>query len=400
MTGKRSISSWKEQTMKKFLALSSILVLALIAAGCEKAGEDPSSPDVTDDLPLQVIDLDSPTGGFTETDEEPLFGEPETFMALDEGEGEDCDYSDPLCNEEDIRNMERRAGVRIYRFRALWGRMVNACTDAAVTDCCTVDWTGGMKLEGGVIVIERVLKFDLHDELVRTGPNTLRWKSHTCPHVDGVQVRLIVPPAPEPDSTEIAPADGGDEIPEPTLTIVAGPFERTFTMDELESLKLMEPVDRCNNYMTIASYRILPACPRGYMLGRWMKTESPDTLYNEETGEIRGIVLGRFKGIWVNKRGWAVGHLKGIFGVNSAGEHKFFGKYVNPKGEFMGILAGDYGAHPTFAADPLHEMGWFEGLWYGRNHTAKGRLKGEWVTSAAGQGYFKGIWGMLCNEAL
>jgi hypothetical protein len=44
-------------------------------------------------------------------------------------------------------------------------------------------------------------------------------------------------------------------------------------------------------------------------------------------------------------------------------------------------------------------MGYFEGRWYGRNHEAKGRLKGEWVTSA-GLGYFKGIWGMLCNDRL
>lgn len=379
--------------MKRLFVFSMILVFAMIVAGCESASDDPTSPS-SGDVSLQVVDLDSPTGGFTETDESPLFDEPETFMALDEGEGEDCDYQDPLRNEEHVRECERRHGVKIYRFRALWGRMVRAVVDTADTDCCSVDWSGGMVLKGGVIVIEKVIKFDARDEISRTSPNTIRWKSHTCPHVDGLQVRLIVPPPPAPDSTSVEPAP-----PEPTLTIVAGPYERTFTLEELEKLRIMEPVDRCNNYMAIGSHRILPGCPTGHMLGKWNRAETPDTLYNEETGKMRGIIYGHFKGIWISERGWAVGHLRGIYGVNSAGEMKFFGKYVNPKGKFMGILAGDWTVYPTFAADPLNDIGGFEGLWYGRNHGVKGRLKGEWVTSG-GQGYFKGIWGMLCNERM
>ncbi|MCK4549802.1 MAG: hypothetical protein KAU49_06520, partial [Candidatus Krumholzibacteria bacterium] len=274
--------------MKKYFLFSMILVFAMIAAGCESVSDDPTSPTSGDPV-LQVVDLDSPTGGFTETDEEPLFDEPETFMAIEEGEGEDCDYQDPLRNEERVREMERRDGVRIYRFRALWGRMVRAVVDTADTDCCTVDWSGGMALESGVIVIERVIRFDANDEIVRTGPNTIRWTSETCPHVDGIQVRLIVPPPPAPDTTATDPGTSDEERPEPTLTIVAGPYERTFTMDELEALKLIEPVDRCNNYMAIASHRILPGCPNGYLLGKWNRVEAPDTLYNEETGELRGI---------------------------------------------------------------------------------------------------------------
>ena len=386
--------------MKRLFAMSMILVFALIGAGCETAGDDPISPDTSGDVSLQTVDLDSPTGGFTETDEEPLFGEPQSFTTVDEGEQECDGYEDPLRNEEHVREMERRHGVKIYRLRALWGRMITAAADTVVDDCCQVDWSGGMKLEGGVIVIERVLKFDANDELVRTGPNTIRWKSMTCPHVDGVQVRLIVPPPPTPDSTCVDTCSAGEERPEPTLTIVAGPFERTFTLEELEALKLMEPVDRCNNYMTVTSHRILPGCPSGHMMGEWNRHAEPDTLYNDETGEMRGIVYGHFKGVWISERGWAVGHLRGIYGVNSEGEQKFFGKYINPKGEFMGILTGNWDVYPTFAYDPVNQIGSFEGIWYGRNHGIKGRLKGEWVTGAEGLGYFKGIWGMLCNDRI
>jgi hypothetical protein len=386
----------KEQMMKRHPSLFVVAVLALVAmlaAGCESVN-DPALPDGSADPLLQVVDLDSPTGGFSETDEEPLFGEPEVFMEIDEGEGEEDLYRDPLSDDVSVVDIERRRDARIYRFRALWGRMASVCVDSAANACCTVDWSGGMALEGGVIVIERIIRFDANDELVRTGPNTLRWKSSTCPHVDGVQVRLIVPPPPPPDSTEVRP-DGS-----PLLKIVAGTFERSFTLKELEALRLAEPVDRCNNYMTIASHRIMPDCPSGYLLGRWMRLESPDTLYNDEMGKMRGIIRGRFMGIWVSENGWAVGHLKGFYGTDSNGDPKFFGKYIGPGGEFRGILAGEYGMHPTFAADPLHEMGWFAGHWYGRNHNAKGRLKGDWITSGAGLGYFKGIWGMLCNKEL
>ena len=385
--------------MKRYFWFSMILVFAMISAGCESVSDDPTSP-TTGDAALQIVDLDSPTGGFTETDEEPLFNEPETFMAVEEGENEDCGYDDPLRNEETVRNMERRDGVRIYRLRALWGRMIAAIDDTLVTEeCCAVEWNGGMVLKGGVIVIERIIKFDANDEIARPAPNAVRWKSMTCPHVDGIQVRLIVPPVPDPDSTTAQPDTPEDEIPIPTLTIVAGPYERTFTLDELEAFEMMEPVDRCNNYMAIASHRILPGCPSGYLLGKWNDAEEPDTLYNEDTGEMRGVVLGHFKGIWISERGWAVGHVRGIYGTNSNGEYKFFGKYINPKGEFMGIIAGDYGHNPTFSSEPLNDFGRFEGLWYGRHHGVKGSLKGEWITSA-GQGYFKGIWGMLCNERM
>jgi hypothetical protein len=375
-----------------------ILVFAMIASGCDSVSDDPAAPDNTGDLPVQIVDMDSPTGGFTETDEEPMFGEPEAYMELGVGEEEDDDFRDPLREEQHVRELERRHGVKIYRFRALWGRMACAVDDSLVTDeCCTVDWSGGMALEGGVIVIEKVIRFDALDEIARTGPNTIRWKSMTCPHVDGVQVRLIVPPPPPPDSTSVEPAD--EPVPQPTLRIVAGPYERTFTLDELERLRLMQPVDRCNNYMSIASHRIEPGCPKGYLLGAWNRLETPDTLYNEETGEMRGVVHGRFKGIWIGDRGWAVGYLRGIYGVNSAGEQKFFGKYTNPKGEFMGILSGNWNVYPTFAYDPLNEMGGFEGYWHGRNHEAKGRVKGEWIT-AGGRGFFKGVWGMLCDERM
>ena len=138
--------------MKRLFALSMILVFALIAAGCETAGDDPISPATSGDAALQTIDLDSPTGGFTETDEEPLFGEPESFAAVDEGEQECDGYEDPLREQEHIREMERRDGVRIYRLRALWGRMIAAAqrtSNPYNSHCCSALPEAGLRTNPG-----------------------------------------------------------------------------------------------------------------------------------------------------------------------------------------------------------------------------------------------------------
>jgi len=92
--------------------------------------------------------------------------------------------------------------------------------------------------------------------------------------------------------------------------------------------------------------------------------------------------------------------VRGFYGLSSAGERKFFGKYINMSGEFMGLIAGRWGFDPADApAEATVERGWFEGAWYGRRRVALGRLKGEWLTAEPGRGYFKGLWAMNCAEA-
>ncbi|MDD3643125.1 MAG: hypothetical protein PHQ19_06660, partial [Candidatus Krumholzibacteria bacterium] len=63
--------------------------------------------------------------------------------------------------------------------------------------------------------------------------------------------------------------------------------------------------------------------------------------------------------------------------------------------------AGDWGIDPDIADDdPAGGRGWFEGVWYGRNCTVHGRLKGEWITGGPGVGYFGGLWARSCSEAI
>jgi hypothetical protein len=43
--------------------------------------------------------------------------------------------------------------------------------------------------------------------------------------------------------------------------------------------------------------------------------------------------------------------------------------------------------------------GWFAGEWIDANLDVQGRLKGRWIASEEGKGFFHGIWGMLCSRA-
>ncbi len=61
-----------------------VLAAALIAVfpGCFLSEDSPISPEPVPEVPATVINLDSPTGGFTTADEAPAFGEPEAYAAL------------------------------------------------------------------------------------------------------------------------------------------------------------------------------------------------------------------------------------------------------------------------------------------------------------------------------
>ena len=380
--------------MKRTLLFSFLIALFIVGAGCQLSNNGPTSPGTIPGDPAEtVIDLDSPTGGFTYLDEEPAFGEPELYEPLmNEEEAEDAYQEKPEVRNE-IRELECRRGVKIYRFRAIWGRLANAFVDSNLTECCPVDWTGTLHLDGGIIVIERIIAFEPGDYVTRIDRSTISWVSYTCPHVDGIQVRLIVPPGPiDSLANEIAPK----------LVFKTGPFSRTFDLEELEALNMVEPVDRCGNGISINSHIIPPYCPHGYLMGGWRKLEPDTTVVNDSTVTEKRV-LGVFRGIWVSEHGLRAGYLRGVYGINSNNEHVFFGKYVDLRGRFRGILKGHYGPAPdpaAIVAPGENPYGWFHGFWIGRNEVVKGRLKGHWISDGPGHGYFHGIWGMNCSNKL
>jgi hypothetical protein len=366
------------------------VMLLILGSGCQRSGDGsaPLGPAGTETT--QQIDLDSPTGGFTSTDELPAFGEPDEFLSFaDESAVEDTCEDNP-----GIRNMLRMRGARLYEFRAVWGRLADL-GDSNATDLCPLDWSGTLHLEGGVIIMEKTIAFEPEDSISRVDKSTISWVSHTGPYVDGIHVKLVVPARPL------------DSLVTPQLELSTGPFSRIFTLAELAALNLVEAVDSCGNAISITSVMTAIGCPHGQLMGGWAMTP-PDTLTSADSTNVSGVVQGVFRGVWVGEHGRVSGYLKGIYGLNSSDERVFFGKYIDMQGHFMGILRGRFGSpgpgkrdgDGAQCPDPKRPHGWFKGEWIDDKVNVQGRLQGHWIANDEGKGLFHGVWGMRCSENL
>jgi hypothetical protein len=368
----------KEYTeMKRNLLAITIASLLVLAGGCQWL--DNGTAPVTADKE-QVIDLDSPTGGFTFTDEEPAFGEPELFEPMFNEVAVDDTTSD--CDQ--LKELYRHRHVKIFRMRAIWGHLVTTYTNDTQRDqdYCPLDWSGMMRLDGGAIIIERIIAFEPEDSVERENVSTISWTSNTGPHVDGLQVMLVVP---------WGPADSTSEWVEPKLVFETGPYSKEFSVTELMAMSLLELVDECGNGITINSHNLPAFCPYGFLAGGWKSVE-PDTT------NAGNVILGLYRGIWISERGTPGGYLKGAFGTNSAGDQVFVGKYVDLTGKFKGILKGYYGLCPELTSETVYPYGFFRGIWINEDETESGGLKGHWVAREEGFGFFHGVWGMNCTE--
>ena len=383
--------------MKRVL-FSLLLVVFVFAAGCDSGTDNLATP-TAGEQEENIVDLNSPTGGFSFSDEEPAFGESDLYTYS----SKEPVYNDALENDPEIERWRERQGIKKFRLRAIWGRLARSYEDSTAADCCGLDWSGSMTFDNGVVIIEKLIAFDPEDYITRRNKSTIEWVSHTCPHIDGIQVKLIAPPfkqdSLEADSTETC---------EPVLTIKTGPFTKSFTLKELESLQLMQPVDRCGNGSSINSQIIPPGCPHGYLFGKWENVETdttaidsttspPDSTDSENDGRI---LLGHFRGVWIGHNGRIAGHVKGIYGINSLGERVFFGKYIDFKGHFKGILRGHFEPTPEITAEYSFPHGIFHGKWFGKNFAQEGRLKGNWISDKDGHGLFHGEWGKNCSNTI
>ena len=371
--------------------LTSILLLAAVF-GCD-GGTGP----VTPGAPVtQEPDLDDEYGGYDFTNELPAFGDPGLFGQ--DVLAQDTPYDDPFENDPTVTEIAKRPNARAYMVRIEWGRIAGGPYNRNV-QCreLSIDWTGRLAVDRGAIVLERVIQFDPEDYIhERTDRRILDWTSFTLEHFDGILVKIIDEPPASTDSTNTDP-------PEPNhLVFRTGPCSRTFTTDELDGLDLLVPVDRCGNGISFKGFRIdHEPCPHGFLGGVWESvprdTMPPDSSFAAFAGAVDEgkDIRGHFHGNWIQSNGALAGHLKGVYGVDSAGRQVFFGKYIDLSGNFKGILRGEYG---SMSMGPfLDTAGYFTGEWIGEGEIIRGRLRGHWVAphNTPG-GFFHGEWGTHC----
>lgn len=399
--------------MGRFSALLFSLLLAAALFGCEN-GSGPSTPGIPS--VSGGVDLNAEYGGLTFEDEEPAFGEPALFA--NEILAEDSPFEDEFARNFDVARLRSREGTRVFMLRIKWGRLLPP-RDGESTACRNydaLDWSGSLSVRRGAIILKRTILFEPGDYIhERQDMRLLEWTSTTAgsltpptrPHYDGIVVEIIDPIM--PDSVDCGGGYGngdyGRDCPPNQVTFTTPHYTRVLTMDELISISELVYVYRCYIGVSFDGFlRPDAPCPQGFLSGIWEpispETTSPpppDSTYNAiaMAGEGREV-RGHFYGNWIQAGGALAGHLRGVYGINSAGRQVFFGKYIDLSGNFKGILKGTYG---SMSYAPYGETaGYFEGEWINEHRTLNGHLKGHWATGLAGPGIFHGRWNTDCPD--
>lgn len=339
--------------MKRFmLAALGMAVSGLMLTACNK--ENPTGTDTTLD-DQTAISLEKEFGGYTTSDEAPMFNDQNVVAESLEDES-----ANDVMSATELSAFNAGAGLKGYVVRVKWGLLQGDSTATEV-----VDWSGAASVDRGVLTVLRTINFERAqgDGLVlpRTSRKEIGFTSQTRPFVDGLLLMII------DKDTSNAPGQF-------TLTLGAN-YTRTLSFSELDSADIVESVGANGHAVSIVSHsRQAREFNGGFLAGRWVKK-------NERGGE--------FFGKWINSEGTNHGSVKGVWGVRQNGAQVFFGKYIGNNGQFGGLLRGEWG----FEND--RNLGWFEGKWFDRNLQATGPVKGHLRFGRAndGKGYFHGRWG-------
>jgi hypothetical protein len=251
-------------------------------------------------------------------------------------------------------------GAQSYHVAVIWGHLPPA-HDQEVTDLAPMikDWTGSISVGGGGIRLDRTIRFDAGDSVLpRQNAQTVSFISHTLPHVDGLYMRVVLPPNTTP-SLHFA-----------TKSLTTDLDLSNLAKDPGGAVRLE---DGRNGVFFIG----FPddGCPRGLLFGRWRKL-----LPN----------LGTFRGVVDDAHGDPIGHMRGIWGHSvKKNDNVFFGKYIDRDGDHRGLFGGEYGA------------GRFAGVWGTVDPNAAGVLEGYYSDGyerGDGRGVFIGRWAEKCMK--
>lgn len=339
---------------RSLLAGLAMLAAVLLIAGCD--GLSPGENEGDDN------DLSREYGGYTTADEAPGFGDP----ALVASHPEDTPYTDEVASSPEVRDATRNGWSKFYMLRMVWGNIDNPDTSEDSGSCAVTDWSGSIEIDGGLVIIRRLIRFEDGDSIVRPrrGARDVEWISHTHNHVDGLLLEIIDVPDPRHK-----PAKNSVTITTP-LHSVEIPF------DSLPRLNQVNTYDACNKVALVGAEVERRVCPRGFLEGVWVS--QTDT-------------SGYFEGAWIAEEGTLVGHLKGRYTVRDT-SRVLFGKWITPSGKFGGLLKGTWG---LVNGDP---DGYFEGTWVDKSLAGGGRFSGRFgFPSDTAQGVLRSRWMKDCR---
>jgi hypothetical protein len=303
-------------------------------------------------------------GGYSTSNESPAFGDAGLLAEYPE----DQPFDDDMENDPEVRIARNDRGSHQYALRMIWGDIERRDSTTAASMCPVSDWSGAVVVDGGVVVVKRLILFDREDSIVRPrkDPHIVRWVSYTKDHVDGLLLRIIDAPDPR------ARATGN------TLTIKTPFYTGEIPLSELADYREFVVYDECNAISIVAT-RIEPmGCPRGFLEGSWIA--DTDT-------------SGYFRGVWIGNQGTLMGHLRGVYGLRG-GERVVFGKWISTSGEFQGLLRGRW--TPLDVEDGPD--GVFEGRWVDEAFETRGYFKGHYAFCPGDTlGSFHGRWIKECK---
>lgn len=355
----------KEPRSLMQLTAIAVLTSVLVLAGCGQDGTKPTTPLGEEQ---QGVNMSDPMGGFTATNESPGFGDENLIGSVTQEE----QIQDPVAQDPMVRMTDqgRSAKTEIYAMTILWGMLQDAgpAGSAGQIDGDQYDWSGSFSMSRGAVVLRSVVSFERGDHMVlpRMDRRTVQWVSRTKEGFDGIRLLLYIP-------------DQDEGSPDDTLTFRTGLYSRSFSIGDLQQLDDLVTVDADGNRVHFEAFLTQPSAQtQGFLRGSWAPIPE-------------GAAVGWFKGLWVGDHGQLSGFVRGYYGTNNAGEKVFFGKCVDTRGVFQGILRGNWDANPGGGVGSAGGLvGWFKGAWIDDLMNERGEVRGRWHTGLGRRGYFEG----------
>ena len=319
--------------MRSLIRISRLLALGAsvsLLAGCDLLTDSKDAPAATTETWAQQDNFTDPDGGYTFDPEREAFGDPE-LLKLESAEAP-AELAEPDSMPTDTTGAA-------FLVRITWGQLEGSRELQR-----PIDWSGSIAVDEGGFGVVRVVGFERAqgDHLLpRESRQRLGFVSHTTTRYDGVL--LVVHPR--------AGGTGDGIAAEGTLHFRTTPFTGAWSYADLRTANLLIPVGDAGNAVSIVGLP-LPTrpgdeCRRGFVRGQWM------VRLTDEGQPARGL----FRGLWVLDNGLPIGHIRGHFGTNEAGENVWFGKILGRGGIVLGLARGTF----TPNDDPANVGGTFEG---------------------------------------